>query len=113
MTRVFDKDKIGEKNFFINIERPNEIAQKFGYVVEFKCGVLIVRQNEPDFYKTEIIVKSDYNDNNEYVVERFAVEFVGFGSCEADKENNIFAGILRAKNCVEALNSYLNNEFLI
>ena len=113
MCRVFDRKKTGVKTLELNVKYLNEIANKYGYVVEFINGVLRIYHTEPNFFKTGVVVKADYNDNCEYVVDRFAVEFAGFGSCDEDKEDFIYRSLVKAKTCVDDLNFYLDHNFLV
>lgn len=107
MVVIKAKDWKSEK-FLGHVKKLDEIAQLFGYTVEYKNGVICVSQTEYDFYNTGISVFHKWDDDCNDVYYRFAVSFSGFGAQEdEDLENKIYKSLENAKACVDALNIYL------
>ena len=62
-------------------------------------------------YQPEIICLTNdnkYEECGNFYIDRFSMEFPGFGHCDKKQENMIYDNIVKAKQLVDLLNNYID-----
>lgn len=101
-----------------NIETIKSICESYGYSARNSGYQLYVNKiygddedkNKENWWKPEIYSKllNDEYDMNEYIIDRFAVCFSGYGTLTLEEENKVIKNLNMAKELVDKLNEYIN-----
>ena len=98
------------KAFEQHLENLNSIASRYGYTVECNHATYSVNKVENEEVNgASVILDGEVNEFGERVLWRFAVIFPELWKAQnLEDENKVIASISNAKNCVDALNEYLD-----
>jgi len=100
-----------------NIETIKSMCEPYGYNARNSGYQLYVNKiftddedkNKENWWKPEIYSKllNDEYNMNEYIIDRFAVCFSGYGTLNLEEENKVMENLKRAKELVDKLNAYI------
>lgn len=77
----------------------------------YPYGITVMPCGSNSFYQLEIICNTDdykYENGGNLYINRFSIEFAGFGNCDKEKEDLIYNNIVKAKQVVDILNKYID-----
>ena len=74
-------------------------------------GIIVIPCGPNQFYQPEIMCLTNddkYEEGGNFYIDRFSMEFPGFGHCDKKQENMIYDNIVKAKQLVDLLNNYID-----
>lgn len=101
-----------------NIETINDICLQYGYsarTTSYNCSINNITtedevKNQENWWKPQIVCKTiddDYYPIGEYIIDRFAICFSGYGTLTLEEENKVMQNLKQAKEMVDRLNAYI------
>lgn len=88
------------------------LVNLYDYKADFHMhGIILIACDSNNFYQTRIIceVNDDlYENGGNFYINRFSIEFSGFGCCDKEKEDLIYNNLVKAKQLVYILNTYID-----